>query len=155
MLAVTNRLQEGRTAVATQFQREVFGRTLRAALDDHRMSQRALARAAGVTPNAVSQWVLGRATPQPEMVARLERILELEDGTLTRVLGYIPASVQDRALTSVLQSIQADPRLGDRERRILTAMYRELIRNRENGEGGESSGVLPDAQKPEQGEHLG
>jgi hypothetical protein len=62
------------------------------------------------------------------MVAKLERILDLQEGTLGRSLGYVPAGVEDKALVSVIEAIEADPGLGERERKLLAAMYRELKR---------------------------
>lgn len=114
--------------LATEFQRQVFGQTLRRALEEADLSQRALARAVGVTHNAVSQWVLGKASPKPYTVAKLESILDSQEGTLGRLLGYVPAGVDDKALVSVIEAIEADPGLGERERKLLAAMYRELKR---------------------------
>jgi transcriptional regulator with XRE-family HTH domain len=39
------------------------------------MSQSQLARELGVSPQAVSGWVTGRAKPTPELMARLEDLL--------------------------------------------------------------------------------
>jgi hypothetical protein len=44
------------------------------------------------------------------------------------LLGYVPAGVDDKALVSVIEAIEADPGLGERERKLLAAMYRELKR---------------------------
>ena len=122
--------------MATHWQRERFGEELREAMAAAQMNQRALAKAAGVTPSAVSQWTLGQTAPRPEMVAKLEGILSLPEGTLGRWLGYTPASVSDRAMASVIEAIEADPRLGERERELLTAMYRQLVRQRGAEQGG-------------------
>ena len=35
------------------------------------------------------------------------------------------------AMVSVTEAAEADPRLGERERRVLAAVYRELVRQRE------------------------
>jgi hypothetical protein len=36
----------------------------------------------------------------------------------------------------VLDALQADPKLGDRERKLLATIYRELVAQREAGQGG-------------------
>ena len=116
--------------MATEFQKRVFAEALQEALGELGMSGRALARAAGVSASAASQWIRGRSVPGADMTAKLEQILQLEEGALGRLIGYIPASVQDQALRSVVGAIRSDPRLGDRERRLLETMYRELVRQR-------------------------
>lgn len=117
--------------MASEFQRQVFGKTLRDALEDSRMSQRALARAVGVSPNAVSQWVHGKAVPQAEMVTAIERTLRLEAETLGRLIGYVPAAIEEQARRSVVEAIHADPRLGEREQDLLVTMYRKLAQGLE------------------------
>ncbi len=102
------------------------------------MSQRDLAAALNVTQASVSQWLLGQSAPRPERVAELERVLHLAPDMLARHLGYVPWNESDRERSmTVAEAAAADPRLGEREQRILTAVYRELVRDRgtEAGEG--------------------
>ena len=101
------------------------------------MSQRGLADALGVSQASVSQWLLGQTAPRPERVAALERVLRMESNSLARLLGQV--SDDDRAApasVSVTEAAEADPRLGSRERRILAAVYRELVHQRELDQAG-------------------
>jgi len=58
----------------------------------------------------------------------LEHVLQLPPGSLSRLLGYWPAESADAHPVGVLEAARVDPRLGERDRRILTAVYRELVR---------------------------
>ncbi len=118
--------------MATEQQRQIFARTLHRALAAQRMSQRDLARAVGVSPNAVSQWVKGETSPRTlEMAENVERVLSLEEGDLSRLIGFIPSSVQERAMVNVLTAIEADPRLDEPGRHLLMSIRQELGRRRE------------------------
>jgi transcriptional regulator with XRE-family HTH domain len=116
--------------VVTVAQREVFRRALRQAREDAGLSQRALARAVKLSPGAVWQWErdVDGTVPRLDMTTRLEQILKLEPGHLSRLLGYVPASAEPGTITSVVAAARADPRLGDSERELLIAVYRELVR---------------------------
>jgi transcriptional regulator with XRE-family HTH domain len=116
--------------VVTAAQREVFRRALRQAREEAGLSQRALARAVDVTPAAAWQWERdnGSTVPRMDMTTRLEQVLKLEPGHLSRLLGYVPATTEPGTATSVVAAARADPRLGDSERELLIAVYRELVR---------------------------
>jgi transcriptional regulator with XRE-family HTH domain len=116
--------------VVTATQREVFRRALRQAREDAGLSQRALARAVDVSPGAVWQWERDEdgTIPRLDMTTRLEQILKLEPGHLSRLLGYVPATAEPGTMTSVVAAARADPRLDDSERELLIAVYRELVR---------------------------
>ena len=100
------------------------------------MSQRGLADALGVTQASVSQWLLGQTAPRPERVAALERVLRMEPSSLARLLGQVPYDDRAAPSVSVTEAAEADPRLGTRERRILAAVYRELVHQRELDQAG-------------------
>lgn len=106
----------------------MFRRALQAARADAGLSQRKLARKLGVSYSAVSQWEMGTTSPRQAMLRELERTLGLEDGDLGQHLGYLPARAQERALITVADAIEKDPRLGERQRELLRTMYRELVR---------------------------
>jgi transcriptional regulator with XRE-family HTH domain len=116
--------------VVTSAQREVFRRALLQAREDCGLSQRALARAIEVSPGAVWQWEreTDGTIPRPDATIRLEEALGLEPGSLSRLLGYLPATLETGTGTSVVEAAKADPRLGDSERELLIAVYRELVR---------------------------
>ena len=122
--------------MATAEQRRRFGQALQRAREECGLSQRGLADALGVSQASVSQWLLGQTAPRPERVAALEGILRMEPSSLARLLGQV--SDDDRAApsVSVTEAAEADPRLGTRERRILAAVYRELVHQRELDQAG-------------------
>jgi transcriptional regulator with XRE-family HTH domain len=126
--------------VATAEQRRRFGQALQRAREECGLSQRGLADALGVSQASVSQWLLGQTAPRPERVASLEGILRMEPNSLAQLLGQVP--YDDRAASpwvSVTEAAEADPRLGVRERRILAAVYRELVHQRELDQAGSGS----------------
>jgi transcriptional regulator with XRE-family HTH domain len=127
---------EQRTAaVTTARQRQMFARALQRARTDCGLSQRALAAAVGVSQAAVSQWLLGQASPKPERVAALEEALHLEPHSLARLLGQLPYGEDEpRPRMTVVEAAEADPRLGERDQLILAAVYRELVRQSQAGE---------------------
>jgi transcriptional regulator with XRE-family HTH domain len=119
--------------VATAEQRSAFREALQQALDDARMSARGLARALGMSPASVSKWIREKTTPAPDTVARAEKLLEVEPGTLSRPLGYVVIDEPgDMRPSSVAEAAKSDPRLGPRERAVLLAVYRELVRQYAN-----------------------
>ncbi len=114
--------------MTTQEQREVFRRALQAARSDAGLSQRELAAKVGVSYSAVSQWEMGTTAPRQAKLRELERTLGLEDGDLGQHLGFLSLGAQERALVTVADAIEKDPRLGERQRELLRTMYRELVR---------------------------
>jgi len=113
---------------ATPEQREVFRRALDRARAQAGLSQRDLARRLGVTASAVSQWEAGQSAPRPTLVTQMEDVLGLSEGSLARLLGYLPVSAEAQAVSSVLEALEADPRLGARKRDLLATMYDKLVR---------------------------
>jgi transcriptional regulator with XRE-family HTH domain len=115
--------------VTTDEQRKAFSEALRQALDDARMSGRSLARELKLAPASVSKWLRGKTTPPPETVARAERCLRVSPGTLSRPLGYVLVNeLSDHGSSSVTEAVNSDQDLGPRERAVLLAVYRELVR---------------------------
>jgi transcriptional regulator with XRE-family HTH domain len=121
--------------VPTETQREAFRKALRRAREACGLSKRGLALKLGVTQSAVWQWEEGKTSPRPELAAALERALSLQPGALGQLLGYLPPGGVTPATVSVIEAIQADARLGRRERELLAAMYRELLRQHEDADG--------------------
>jgi transcriptional regulator with XRE-family HTH domain len=114
--------------MTTSAQRDLFRRALRRARQECGLSQRGLGRAIGRTHGAVWQWEQGRGAPDPATVARLEELLRLEPNSLAQLLGYVP-SPETGPMASVVEAVDADPRLGESERELLTAVYRWLVRH--------------------------
>lgn len=121
--------------LVTEEQKAVFRRALRRAREAAGQSQSALSQTIGVSRSAVWQWEEGRAVPTEENVAALERELGLQSGGLSRLLGYVPADAVDRETISVIEALEADSKLGERERELLAAMYRQLVKQREAPSG--------------------
>jgi transcriptional regulator with XRE-family HTH domain len=121
---------EGGAKVTTDEQREAFKQAIAHARREHGWSQRKLAEKLGVSHSTVAFWEQGKTLPTPMNVVDLEIVLELDPGTLARLLGYMPLDTMQREMRTVLDAIMADPDLGQRERDLLLAMYRELVRQR-------------------------
>jgi transcriptional regulator with XRE-family HTH domain len=117
--------------MATDEQKAAFRRRLRQEREAARQTQMGLSLKIGVSRSAVWQWEEGRAVPTEENVAALERELGLQSGGLSRLLGYLPADAVDRETISVIEALEADSKLGERERELLAAMYRQLVKQRE------------------------
>jgi transcriptional regulator with XRE-family HTH domain len=135
-MLVGHRGIEAEEHVATAEQRRRFGQALQRAREECGLSQRGLADALGVSQASVSQWLLGQTAPRPERVAALERVLRMEPSSLARLLGQVPYDDRAAPSVSVTEAAEADPRLGTRERRILAAVYRELVHQRELDQAG-------------------
>jgi ribosome-binding protein aMBF1 (putative translation factor) len=116
--------------VARAEQREAFRRALRRARDHASLSQRAVARAVERTPGAVWQWEVGRSAPDPITVRKLEQLLDLERDSLGRLLGYPLMTAERAEMPTINDAVNADPRLGADERKMLLTFYDWLVRNR-------------------------
>jgi transcriptional regulator with XRE-family HTH domain len=116
----------------SQAQKDEFRRLLREARERSHRSQREIAAALEVSHTAVSQWEAGRALPVPAKVPELERALDLDPGTLSRLLGYLPiASGDDKTSLDVIEAIRRDARLGEHGQELLITMYQQLLRQHE------------------------
>lgn len=94
-----------------------FAATLRALLDEHGLSQAALARRLGISPQAVSMWTASDTTPSRENVERLEDELAVEPrGTLLTAAGY---ATDNNATPTVESLIRSDPGLDAEDKRVL------------------------------------
>jgi transcriptional regulator with XRE-family HTH domain len=118
--------------LATAAQKDEFRRVLKEARARRRLSLRVLGEVAGVSKSAVAQWESGRSLPVPAKVPELERALEMEPGALSRLLGYLPITGGDEKTSlDVIEVIRRDARLGEHGQELLIAMYRQLLRQRE------------------------
>ena len=125
----------GRETMAAKPELEAFSEALKRAREDSGMSLRALADAVEASHTVVAQWERGEHAPRPPRVRMLEHVLQLPPGSLSRLLGYWPAESADGHSVGVIEAARADPRLGERDRRILTAVYRELVRKQTKEDG--------------------
>jgi transcriptional regulator with XRE-family HTH domain len=126
LLDTDKQLRHARVVNSRREQREAFRRVLRRARETSGLSQRVVGETVGRTGSAVWQWEEGRGAPDQATVAKLEAVLGLEPGTLAGPLGYVTAGA-DRSI-SVVEALNADPRLNDSGRELLTSVYRWLVR---------------------------
>ncbi len=115
----------------TTDQRGAFAEALQEALDDSRISGRALARELGISQAAVAQWLRGETAPRPARAAQVERLLGRDRGSLTKLLGFVAVDddADGKPRVSVTEAVEAEARLGPREKALLLAVYRELLRH--------------------------
>lgn len=77
--------------------------------------------------SSISAWTTGNALPPDvETVFRLEHVLKLRPGHLSRHLGFLPITKLPQVAT-VTDAVLADDRLDDSAQRILLATYKELV----------------------------
>ena len=115
--------------MATQEQLQAFSRALRQARETAGMSIRELATAVSTSHTVVWQWENAEHAPRPPRVRMIEHVLNLPPGSLARLLGHLSADETGaRVPMTVLEAADADPKLGERAREILAAVYRELVR---------------------------
>jgi transcriptional regulator with XRE-family HTH domain len=126
LLDTDKQMRHARGVNSRREQREAFRRALRRARQTSGLSQRAVGEAVGRTGSAVWQWEEGRGAPDEATVTKLEAVLELELGSLARLLGYPSAGANGPV--SVVEALNADPRLNDSGRELLTSVYRWLVR---------------------------
>jgi transcriptional regulator with XRE-family HTH domain len=118
---------------ATQEEIGAFRRTLRNArmaatgADGSPMSQTTIAKAIGYSQTSIAEWEIGRMVPEtPKVVFKLEQVLGLEPGALSRHLGYLPADADGSP--TVEQAILVDDKLDAGQRNTLLTLYRSLTR---------------------------
>lgn len=110
-----------------------FGEAIRARLNEMGRSQewlgaeiaRITGRAKPYSQNAVSAWITGDNQAPVQVVFAIEQILQLRAGTLSRLLGFLPLTT--RSARSVPDAIDADPKLSAMGRRVVLAVYEELV----------------------------
>jgi transcriptional regulator with XRE-family HTH domain len=111
--------------------RKVFGAALDATLNSKRLTQADLAGHFGSIQSTVSQWVRGEAEPRPVVVFAIEQALELEPGTLSQHLGYLPIVTHGEAPADLVDVLDADSLLSDSEKDVVRRMYEEFVGRRQ------------------------
>lgn len=110
---------------------EAFLEAMRQAIADSGLSLPRIAERLGdygitTTGDTVSLWQRGRQRIRPDELFALERTLDVRPGSLSRLLGYVPADM--KPARTVPEAIEADPRLTELGRRTLLAAYRAAVR---------------------------
>jgi excisionase family DNA binding protein len=107
---------------------KAFGIALREARHLRGLTQAVVAAELGVTQQLVGNWEQGSRRAQPAHATQLEDLLDLDDGTLTRHLGYLPMGSAGVVVEhTVVDALAQDPRLTDRQRNVLLDTYREFV----------------------------
>lgn len=73
----------------------------------------------------VSNWIQGNNRPTPERAFAVEEAMDCAPGSLTKLLGFIPAHAVH--VESVVAAIDADPCLSPMARRLLKASYQAAV----------------------------
>ena len=120
----------GRQVESSEQQRRAFGAAVEAAMYAARISSfadlsRRLAEV-GVERHeqTVGQWCKGLAEPRRSEVFAIERVCEVEPGTLSRHLGYVPVDADPTVTLD--QLIAADPDLTEQDRHLVLGVLRSI-----------------------------
>jgi transcriptional regulator with XRE-family HTH domain len=116
-------------ANASSEQLESFGRALAATLKAKGLTTGALLHVASDKGgesgrNSVNRWILGKNEPSRPKVQAIEAVLELEAGTLSRHLGWVPVGAKD--VPTVEAAILADSQLTASQKNILLAALHDF-----------------------------
>lgn len=111
------------TLSANDRRRTRFGKALAEAITDCDYTQTEFGEVLGdVRQSSISGWCSGASLPPDvETVFRIEKLLDLEPGELSRLLGFLPV----RNL-SVADAVMADNQLDEAGRQIVLSTYREV-----------------------------
>ena len=112
-------------------QRESFGRALAGALDAKGLTTGALLTIANEKGGenarvSVNRWIAGKVEPSRPKVLAIEAVLQLEPGTLSRHLGWLPVGAEP--VPTVEAAILADPDLTAGQKNILLAALNDFRR---------------------------
>ena len=110
-----------------------LGEFIRQQRERANLSLRRLAERAGVSNPYLSQIERGIRKPSAEILKRISRALEISAETLYTRAGLIEG---DRSTPTVLEAVDADPRLTARQKQVLLDRYRALVEA-----GAETEGV--------------
>jgi transcriptional regulator with XRE-family HTH domain len=99
-----------------------------------RGDQTRLGEALDLKPSTLSGYVNGKRIPPVEVAAAMERHLDLDPGTLTVHLGYLPLEAGEVNITSTEEAIIADGRLTGSQKSHMLWLFGELVGTREQSE---------------------
>jgi transcriptional regulator with XRE-family HTH domain len=103
-----------------------FGEFVRAQRELAQVSQRNLARMAGMSDSYLSQLERGNYRPSPQVVKALAQAFGLEPKQLYMMLGFIDDD-ETGGRPSVEQAIQLDERLTQAQKESLLSVYRSFV----------------------------
>lgn len=116
--------------MSTTQQRAYFGATVKRLREEHGWTRRDLADRLGVGVTAIGNWEQGLRGAEEQNVVALERVFELEPGTLGWILGQSPPP----EIHSPEMAIEADESIPPEHRRTLLAHLAEIRRINAEGE---------------------
>jgi transcriptional regulator with XRE-family HTH domain len=102
-----------------------FGEFVRAQRRLAQVSQRNLAKMAGVSDSYLSQLERGNYRPSPQIVKALAQAFGLEPRQLYMMLGFMDDD--DEGRPSVEQAIRLDERLDEAQKESLLSVYRSFV----------------------------
>jgi transcriptional regulator with XRE-family HTH domain len=105
-----------------------FGEFVRAQRQLAQVSQRNLARMAGLSDSYLSQLERGNYRPSPQVVKALAQAFGLEPKQLYMMLGFMDDD-ESGGRPSVPQAIQLDERLTQAQKESLLSVYRSFVGN--------------------------
>ncbi len=100
--------------------REAFATALRQARERRGLRQDELAEELGYRQSSLSAWESAKSLPTAEDVFRTEALLDLDPGTLSRHLGYLPVDAGSPSTEAV---IREDDHLDPEYRDQLVSLY--------------------------------
>jgi transcriptional regulator with XRE-family HTH domain len=112
-------------------QRRAFAAGLYAARVAADLSQAELGAKLDMRQTTIAAWEGAVSIPSPEVVFRLEQVLNLSGGTLSQALGYVPAkpTKPTKKHDPVIDAILGSERLEPPAQQALLAMYRALVQS--------------------------
>lgn len=115
--------------------RVAFGEALRQAMAAGGWTQDALAEALGFRQATISAWISGKSQPEEiDTAFRVEKLLGIRPGGLTRHLGYLPLDAV-KSVATVESAILEDDALTEAEKAMLLGGYRAAMANKTNRRG--------------------
>ena len=110
----------------TADQRRAFGEAAENLLSARGLQLGDAAAELNLSYEALRQYLRGQREPTRRIVFNLEQMLGAEPGQLSRILGYLPADGDPRPM-SVVEAVEADPRLNKRTRNAILLAYKALV----------------------------
>lgn len=113
-----------------------FGKAVRQLLELQGTSQEAFGEAVArrqrrpegaYAQGSVASWLEGRFAITPALAFAIEDELRCDPGSLSSILGFVPASTV-RIVVTVIQAIESDLNLSNEGRATLLAAYRAAVK---------------------------
>lgn len=110
--------------------REAFGHLLKEARDALRLTQEDLAQVMTVSTSTVGNWERGENMPAPDVVFRLEEVVGLPAGALSKHLGYVPLGAEGTGPLSLLECVENSTEVSEDDRETLLLIASRMVGKR-------------------------